>query len=113
LDQSISDPSASILSVQTTAEGVAFFIHVTPRARHEVVGGAHGGALRVAVREPPVEGKANEACAKALAKALGLRREQVQIDPEAKNRRKRVRILGKSSALTTQLEILAATRKLR
>ena len=45
-----------------TAEGPAaselgFWIHVSPRARREGVGGRHGDALRVAVKEPPVNGK--------------------------------------------------------
>lgn len=113
VDPSNPDAATVTLSIQTTTDGVAFFIHVTPRARREAVGGAHGDALRVAVKEPPVEGKANEACAKALAKALGLRREQVRIDPEAKSRRKRVHVLGKPSPLVTRLEVLAAAGKLR
>jgi len=113
LDKSSPDSTACKLSIQTTTDGVAFFIHVTPRARREAVGGAHADALRVAVKEPPVEGKANEACAKALAKALGLRRAQIRIDPEAKSKRKRVHILGEPSPLAAQLEILATAGKLR
>lgn len=80
------------LSLRRSSEGVWFTIHVTPRARREQIGGLHGDALRVAVREPPVEGAANAACARAIARALGVGRDCVAIDPASKSRRKRVRI---------------------
>lgn len=87
--------------------GVSFWIHVTPRAARERVGGLHGGALRVAVREPPVEGAANDACARALARALGVGRAAVGLDPCAKGRRKRVRVAGDPAALEERLRALA------
>lgn len=43
------------------------------------MGGTHGEALVVAVQAPPVEGKANEAVRKALAKAFGIRAQDVVI----------------------------------
>lgn len=87
--------------------GVCFWIHVTPRATRERVGGVHGGALRVAVREPPVEGEANAGCVRALARALGVGRGDVDLDPGAKGRRKRVRVAGDPAALEASLRALA------
>ena len=78
------------LSLRRSSDGVAFWIHVSPRASRERVGGLHGDALRVAVQEPPVEGAANAACVRAIAQALGVGRDDVGIDPAAKGRRKRV-----------------------
>jgi uncharacterized protein YggU (UPF0235/DUF167 family) len=86
---------------------VSFWIHVTPRAAHERVGGVHGGALRVAVREPPVEGEANAGCVRALARALGVGRADVGLDPAAKGRRKRVQVAGDPQALEGRLRGLA------
>jgi uncharacterized protein len=56
-----------------------FAIRVRPGARRESVGGRHGDALVVAVTAPAVEGKANEAVRKALAKAFGVRKQDVAI----------------------------------
>jgi uncharacterized protein YggU (UPF0235/DUF167 family) len=91
-----------------TETGVAFWIHVSPRSRRPNVGGAHGDALRVAVSEPPVDGAANEGCARALAEALGVRRAAVALDPASTGRRKRVRIDGDSEALAERLQKLAS-----
>jgi uncharacterized protein YggU (UPF0235/DUF167 family) len=95
------------LSLAVTRDGLAFWIVVTPRARHEHVGGRRGGALRVAVVEPPVEGEANAACIRALARALGVRRAAVRLAPNAKGRRKRVVIEGEAEALARRIRALA------
>ena len=91
-----------------TAEGIAFWIHLTPRARVAKVGGRHGDALRVAVSEPPVDGRANGACQQALCEALGLRRRQLLIDPSSRGRRKRVQATGDRETLAATLRELAA-----
>lgn len=95
------------LDVRQRAGAVSFWIHVSPRAARAGVGGVHGDALRVAVREPPVEGKANAACVRALAEALGVPRAAVSLDPGAKGRRKRVEVAGEPAALAARLAALA------
>jgi len=87
--------------------GVAFWIHVSPRSRRPKVGGVHGDALRVAVSEPAIAGAANEGCAKALARALGVRRSSVALDPASSGRRKRVRVDGDPEVLAQRLLGLA------
>lgn len=89
-------------------DGVVFWIHVSPRARREQVGGLHGDALRVAVQAPPVEGEANAACGRALARALGVSRGSVALDPASRSRRKRVRVAGDPAGLEARLRALAA-----
>jgi uncharacterized protein (TIGR00251 family) len=90
-------------------EGLAFWIHVTPRARHEIVGGRQGDALRVAVTAPPFGGRANAACVQALAAAFGIKRRAVEIDPGSRGRRKRVRLNGETRALQAKLQKLAGS----
>lgn len=89
------------------ADAFAFWIHVTPRASREAVGGRHGEALRVAVKAPPAEGRANAACVSALAEAFGVRPRAVELDPGARGRRKRVRIRGPAPELARRFEELA------
>lgn len=96
------------LRLSRTADGWAFWIHVTPRARRGGVGPGHGDALRVAVSEPPVAGAANAACVRSLARALGVRREAVELDPGSRGRRKRVRVRGDAASLEARLRHLAA-----
>jgi uncharacterized protein YggU (UPF0235/DUF167 family) len=96
------------LRLDSTADGIAFWIHVTPRARVSKVGGRHGDALRVAVSEPPIEGRANAACERAVSSALGLRRREVSIDPSSRGRRKRVQAKGEPELLSARLRELAA-----
>lgn len=96
------------LALARTESGVAFWIHVSPRARRPQLGGVHGDALRVAVSEPPSAGAANEACARALSRALGVPRAAVQLDPASRGRRKRVRIDGDPERLVAGLLGLAS-----
>lgn len=101
------------LAIDRRADGIGFWIHVTPRARRASIGPAHGDALRISVKAPPVEGKANEACARAMAEALEVPRSSVQIDPGARGRRKRVDISGEPETLLERLAALAQERGLR
>lgn len=94
-------------SFRRSAEGVGFWIHVSPRSRRSQVGGIQGDALRVSVVEPPVEGAANAGCARALASAFGVRRSEVELDPASKGRRKRVVVRGETEALVRRLLELA------
>ncbi|WP_447003646.1 DUF167 domain-containing protein [Saccharothrix isguenensis] len=70
-----------------------FTIRVKPGAKREAVGGRWGdGALVVAVAAPAVEGKANEAVRRALAKAFGVRKQDVEVIAGERGRDKVVRI---------------------
>jgi hypothetical protein len=86
--------------------GVELWVHVQPRASRDAVGGAHGGALRVKVRAPAEDGRANEAVCRALAEALGVRRAAVELVAGATARRKRVRIAGVARELRARVEAL-------
>ena len=90
-------------------DAIVFTIHVSPRARHDQVGGVHDGALRVSVTAAPADGAANAACVQALSRALGVRPTDVELDPHSKHRRKRVRISGSPDAVGATLGTLAAS----
>ena len=60
--------------------GAALTIRVTPRARKTEFGNSlEDGTLRVRVSAPPVEGKANIALIKFMAKVLGVRKNRIEI----------------------------------
>jgi hypothetical protein len=91
-----------------SATGISFWIHVSPGAKRETIGGVHGDALRIAVQAPPLEGRANAACARALAAAFGVKGGAVALDPGARGRRKRVSIAGDPVQLAERLAALAS-----
>jgi len=60
--------------------GAAITVRVTPRARKTEFGGIlEDGTVRIRVAAPPVEGKANRAVIAFLAKALGIRKNKIEI----------------------------------
>jgi uncharacterized protein len=78
--------------VKESKNGLTFDIQVTPRTSRAGIAGVQGEALKVKVTALPVEGAANEACVKLLAKELGLKKSQVGILAGHKSRRKTILI---------------------
>ena len=79
-------------------------IRVKPGARKESVGGRYGDALVVAVAAAPVDGKANEAVRKALAKAFGVRGRDVVIVTGERGRDKVVELPDDPARLAELLD---------
>ncbi len=70
---------------------VRFAVRLTPRGGRDAIDGVgEDGALRVRVSAPPVEGAANEALCRLLARALGVAPAGVRIVAGASGRRKLV-----------------------
>lgn len=69
-------------------------MRVQPRARRDEIVGERAGAVLVRVTAPPVEGKANAALCRLLAKRLGLPRGKVAIVRGGSARDKLVEIDG-------------------
>lgn len=84
----------SVLELRATPEGVRIAIRVAPRASRDAIVGVYDGALKVALTAPPVEGAANEALVRLLAKALGVAKGHVRIVQGERSRDKVVVIEG-------------------
>ncbi len=84
----------SSFAVRPVAGGVILRVHVVPRAARSEAAGLHGGALRVRLDAPPVEGAANAALIEFLAGRLGVPRRQVSIVGGLTSREKQVRVEG-------------------
>ena len=69
-------------------------IRVIPRAKKTEWGGQRGDALVVRLQAPPVEGAANEALLKFLARELGVRAGNLEIVSGERARDKVVRVEG-------------------
>ena len=75
-----------------------FAVRVKPNAKRDAVGGEWDGvlgkALIVAVKAPAVDGKANAAVVKVLARALGLRSRNLLVVQGDRSRDKLVEVSG-------------------
>lgn len=85
-------------------EEAAVFLKVLlqPRASRDDIDGMHGVALKVRVTAPPLEGRANTALKKFLAKKLGLSPSRVEIIAGERSREKLLLISGTSRAEVEQ-----------
>ena len=77
-----------------TDDAATFAVKVVPRASKNQIVGKEGGAIKIRLNAPPVEGKANEALVKFLAETLGVRRAQIEIVTGHASRHKIVRVRG-------------------
>lgn len=69
-------------------------VRVVPRSTKEGVAGFEGGVVRIRLNAPPVEGQANEALVRFLAKALGIPKSRIALVAGGKGRNKIVRVDG-------------------
>ena len=69
-------------------------LHCQPGAKQTQVVGWHGGRIKVQLKAPPVDGKANDTLLTFLADALGIPQKAVVLVAGETQRIKRVRIEG-------------------
>ncbi len=84
----------SELRVREQDGAVVFEVRVAPRASRSRVIGVQDGALKVALTAPPVDGAANDALRKLLAKTLGVSKSDVEIVRGDRARIKLLRVKG-------------------
>ena len=82
--------------LRITAEdgAVTFAVRVAPRASRSRVIGVQDGVLKVALTAAPVDGAANAALQKLIAKALGVSRSRIGIIRGERARTKVLRVAG-------------------
>jgi uncharacterized protein len=73
-------------------------VRLQPRAHGDEIVGERAGALLVRVSAPPLDGRANEALCRLLAKAAGVARGRVSVVRGASARDKVVRLEGLGAA---------------
>ncbi len=73
---------------------VAFNVRVQPRASKDEIAGLMDGALKIRLRAPATENRANQALIEFLADLLKTAKSAVRIQSGAQSRSKRVEIRG-------------------
>lgn len=89
--------------VRDSPEGAILAVHVQPKAARTGFAGLYGGALKIRVAAPPVEGAANEALCAFLAEQFGLPKGAVEVRAGAGSRHKLVRLRGLSASRVKDL----------
>jgi uncharacterized protein (TIGR00251 family) len=75
-------------------EGITLVCRVQPRARVSEFAAIRNGAVVVRVAAPPVDGKANEALRRFVARAFAVPASAVSLESGTSGRDKRLRIHG-------------------
>ena len=71
-------------------------VHIVPNARRDCIVSEHGGAMKIKLRAPAVEGKANAALVSFLAEEMKLPRCAIVLQSGQRSRDKLLRIDGLS-----------------
>ena len=87
---------------QVDGNSVSFWVRVKPRSSREGLEWASAEELCLRLSAAPVEGRANDACVKLLARGLRLPQSAVTILSGHKSRRKLIRIDGRSAEDTVE-----------
>ncbi len=83
-----------MLDLRQADQAVTLRVRVQPRASRDALQGERAGALVVRLQAPPVEGAANVALQRLLARALGVAPPRVELLRGATGRDKLVRLHG-------------------
>jgi hypothetical protein len=82
--------------------------HVVPNTKSSMVAGEHGDAIKIKLRAPAVEGKANAALRCFLAEKLNIPKSAITLEHGERSRHKLIRIEGLSEHEARQ-RLLATT----
>ncbi len=74
--------------------GIMLHIHLQPKAKKDEIVGSYGNKLKIRLTAPPIEGKANEALRKFLARVLKVPRSAINIVHGELSRQKDIYIEG-------------------
>jgi len=80
--------------IEDDPHGVIIPLFVQPRSSRNALAGIHGGALKLAVTAPPVDGRANKAVTVFLAKFFGIAKSAVVVKSGLQSRQKRCLLKG-------------------
>ena len=80
--------------IKSYKDGSLLEVYVQPKASRTQIVGPFGEALKIKLKAPPVEGRANEELRAFLAKILGLPQKRIKLLSGLTSRRKSIYISG-------------------
>jgi uncharacterized protein (TIGR00251 family) len=80
--------------ISATPDGIRIQVRVQPRAARTEIVGEQGGALKIRIAAPPVDGAANQALVRFLAEHLAVPRSAVVVSAGTAGRSKVVLVAG-------------------
>ena len=98
-----------------TDSGLELVVRLTPKGGQDQIDGigkdsAGKAVLRVRVATPPVDGSANKALIKVLAKTCGIAKSRIHFSAGKTSRVKRLTLAGEADALAASLEAVLKNR---
>ena len=94
-----------------SGDTVNLTLYIQPGAKHSEISGLHGAALKIRLAAPPVEGRANKALQKFIAKLFAVPLCQVALKQGAQSRHKVVAVSGSKLAPEMLIEQHMVTKR--
>jgi uncharacterized protein len=91
-------------------DGSLLSVFVQPRAAKDEVVGFQGDALKVKVRAPADQGKANRAVCELIAEMVGVPRRDVVVVSGGASRHKRIGVQASPAAVMRAVELVLSSR---
>ncbi|MCL5056792.1 MAG: DUF167 domain-containing protein [Actinobacteria bacterium] len=92
-----------MIDIREDEDGVTFRVKVQPRASKNQLAGVMGGAVKVRLTAPPVDGEANQACLKFFADLFGVSLRSVELVTGHTGRNKTLKVHGLTAGRVTEL----------
>lgn len=80
--------------IKEHAEGVSISLHILPNAPRTEIIGLHGNHLKIKIKAPPVDGKANEEIIKFFSRYFEISRNRCEILRGEKSKSKVILLRG-------------------
>lgn len=80
--------------LRETSDGLLISVRAVPHAPKNQVIGVQGDSVKIRLKAPPVEGKANEVLVLFLSEVLRIPRKQIHLAGGTTSRNKSIRITG-------------------
>ncbi len=83
-----------MIEITETDGDLILSVRIVPRAAKSEIVGEHGGALKIRIAAPPIDGAANAELVKILSKTFGVSKSRIEILSGQTSKTKQIKICG-------------------